>query len=160
MRLLKGLLYALLGLGLIIGSVVVAARFGDGPVGPLIGGDLRSGDIVQTPIIDWSFATEREIEMQLVGDSTSRTIWFFPAGDHAYIPAGLSFPPRKSWHVRAAASGRAILRIAGKRYPVRLVRLSNESEEFGQVVARMRREQAVPPGGAEAMWLFIVSSRL
>ena len=56
--------------------VFVAARFHDGPLGPIPGGALASGDLVAQPVADWSFASDiQEIELQLASQSKSRTTW-------------------------------------------------------------------------------------
>ncbi|MEM7219720.1 MAG: hypothetical protein AAF515_15235 [Pseudomonadota bacterium] len=142
-----------------LAGIALAARFGDGPTGPLIGGELRTGDWVEEPVNDWSFAAGRDIELQLDGDATSRTTWFFPAGKVGYIPAGQTFPPGKQWHQRAAQRGAAVIRIDDRRYPVRLDRLTEEDSAFTEIAQRMKDEGSVPPGGTETMWLFVVRSR-
>lgn len=159
MRVLKILGIALGALVLLIGGLFVGARFADGPLAMIPGGVFRSGEWVDEPIDDWSFAAdEQEIELQLADDTTSRTTWILVRDGEAFIPASLTFPPGKRWHKRADADGRAILRIRGKRYPVTLERIEDDA------LARDLREIAAakysvgPPGGG-GVWLFAVRSR-
>lgn len=151
----------LVGLGAIALAVLVVlgARLSDGPVGFLPGGALRSGEWVDAPVADWSFAKDvAEVELALEGERSSRTTWILVDGGQAWIPCSLSFPPFKRWHERAAADGRAVLRIDGRRYPVTLVR-----EEFRptrrrlELVAHEKYENLPPTDGG--VWLFRVESR-
>ncbi|MEM7098353.1 MAG: hypothetical protein AAF541_08870, partial [Pseudomonadota bacterium] len=129
------------------------------PTGPLLGGTLTEGELISTPIENWSFVTEPEIEMQLSADTTSRHTWLIAMGNRAYMPAGTTFPPNKSWHIRAEQNGAAVLRILGQRYPVTLSRIAKNSDEFASVAQHMQQQGTVPPGGSDAMWLFSVISR-
>lgn len=137
--------------------VAVAARFfSDGPLGPLPGGPLRAGPLVTEPVGDWSFAAdEQEVELQLDAQRISRTTWFLVSDGRAYVPAAIGFPPGKSWHRAALGDGRAMLRIAGKRYPVTLTR-----EEDPAVVAAVRAvaEAKYPKRPEGEVWLFAVKS--
>jgi hypothetical protein len=139
-----------------VAALALVARFLDGPVGPLPGGPLHAGELVAEPVADWSFAAdEQEIELQLDAQSTSRTTWILVHEGRAYVPASTEFPPGKSWHRAALADGRAMLRIAGRRYPVTLTRV--EDEALGAEVRRVAEAKypSRPPGEA---WLFAVAS--
>ena len=96
--------------------VFMGARMHDGPLGPIPGGALEAGELVSGPVPSWSFVKDvGEIELQLDSQSSSRTTWIFVLGDQAYVPCSLGYPPGKRWHLDAAADGRAVLRIEGKR---------------------------------------------
>jgi len=164
MRVLRVLGIAL-GVALLgVAALFFLARLADGPLGPVPGGPFSSGDWVREPLDDWGFAADLEtVELQLVGDDTSRTVWILvrEEGD-AWIPASLVFPPGKRWHVRAdAGNGHAVLRAQGHRYPVRLVR--SEDEEVQADLTRLVEAKygAAPPGseGEESVWFFSVRSR-
>jgi hypothetical protein len=87
---------------------------------------LTRGVLVAEPIRDWSFAADvQEVELQLESQSKSRTTWIVVHQGKAYIPAATGFPPGKTWHRAALDDGRAIVRIAGKRYPVTLVKVED-----------------------------------
>lgn len=143
---------------LVIGSAALAfaARFLDGPLGPLPGGPLHRGELVSEPVADWSFAAdEPEVELQLDAQSTSRTTWILVHEGRAYIPAAIGFPPGKSWHRAALQDGRALLRIAGRRYPVTLAKV-DDATVADAVRAVAAAKYPTRPGGE--VWLFAVSS--
>ena len=136
--------------------VMVGARFHDGPLGPIPGGSLASGNVVAEPVTDWSFATAIvEIELQLASQSKSRTTWIIVHEGKAYIPAATEFPPGKTWHRAALEDGRATLRIAGKRYPVTLTKVE-DSTLVGTVREVALRKYPARSGGE--VWLFAVTS--
>jgi hypothetical protein len=137
--------------------VFVAARFHDGPLGPIPGGPLAEGPLVTEAVQDWSFAAGvDEIELQLASQATSRTTWILVHEGGAYVPAAVEFPPGKTWHRAALADGRATLRIAGRRYPVTLTKV-----EDGTLVAAVREVGAskYPDRPSGEAWLFRVESR-
>lgn len=139
-----------------VAALAIIARFLDGPVGPLPGGPLRAGVLVVEPVADWSFAAdEQEVELQLDAQSTSRTTWILVKDGRAYVPAATEFPPGKTWHRAALEDGRATLRIAGKRYPVTLVRV--EDEQLGAAV-RAVAEAKYPERPEGEAWLFEAKS--
>jgi len=154
-------------LGWIVGVLVALAvvaffapRFvSDGPLGPLIGGPLRSGAFYELPVSDWSFATDvNEIALQLESQTISRTTWILVRDGAAYIPCSLGFPPGKTWYEDAQQDGRALLRIEGKRYPVTLTRDDDPSlAEFARAEVT-RKYGNVPPSEGGVMF-FRVTSR-
>src|SRR5262245_42331634 len=126
-RIFRGLVILVVVLVVLVGAVFAGARFHDGPLGPIPGGPLNAGEMVTAPQTDWSFAKdEKEIEMQLAYEKTSRTTWILVKDGTAYIPCSLAFPPGKRWHHHADQNGEAIVRIQGKRYPVTLKRVQDE----------------------------------
>jgi hypothetical protein len=157
MVLVRWLVRILVGLVVLVGAVVLAARLHDGPLGPLPGGSLASGEVVTAPVADWSFATDiQEIEMQLESQTTSRTVWFLVHEGKAYVPAAIEFPPGKTWPQAALEDGRAVLRIAGKRYPVTLVKVEDETLA-NAIRETASRKYPARPGGP--VWFFAVQPR-
>lgn len=157
MVVIRWLVRLALFIGLAIALVVVGARFHDGPLGPIPGGSLVGGTPVAAPVTDWSFAADvAEIELQLASQSRSRTTWIIVRDGKAYVPAATGYPPGKTWHRAALSDGRAVLRIAGKRYPVTLSKVDDAA-----VVAAVRevalKKYPVRPGGE--VWLFAIASR-
>ncbi len=159
MRVLKIVGGILAGLVVAIALLLFVVRMGDGPLGPLLGGPLESGELVGAPVRDWGFAASiEEIEMQLVADDVSRTTWILVDGPRAYIPAALGFPPGKDWYVRADVEGAAIVRIDGKRYPVRLVVANDEATRDSlRRIAVAKYTSGRPPEGE--VWFFELRSR-
>jgi len=150
----------LLGVAGLIGALFLAARFMDGPLGAIPGGPFRSGPFVSEGVQDWTFATALEtIEMQLISDGRSRTVWILVREGRAFIPCAIGAPPGKTWHLRAQEDGRSLLRVEGKRYPVTLARVTDSSlqSELALVVAD---KYPSPPGGADGeSWYFSLESR-
>ncbi len=160
MRVLKFIAWIVAGLVLLIGMAFALARLGDGPTGLLPGGPLVAGELIAEPVSDWGFATSIDtIEMQLDGDETSRTTWILVKDGQAYIPCSLGFPPGKDWYLRADENGDAVVRIEGNRYPVRLVRLRDESQQSDLVGIVREKYGGGPPSDAE-VWFFAVQPRV
>jgi hypothetical protein len=137
--------------------VVLGARLHDGPLGPLPGGSLASGEVVAGPVADWSFAKDvMEIELQLESQTKSRTVWIIVHDGRAYVPAATEYPPGKTWHRAALEDGRAVLRIVGKRYPVALAKVEDEAlaRAIGQTASN---KYTARPGGP--VWFFAVQPR-
>ncbi|MBW2242526.1 MAG: hypothetical protein JRH01_11110 [Deltaproteobacteria bacterium] len=149
----------LTGLGLValIGLVVltaIVARFSDGPIALFPGGSLESGDWVEGPVADWSFAAQiEEIEMQLAAQAISRTTWIVVLEGQAYVPCSLGFPPGKTWHEEALKDGRAILRIDGNRYRVNLSKLDDDAIAT-RLVEAVGKKYGGSPGGDGGVWFF------
>ena len=111
MRIVRWLAIAVGVLVLFVAAIFVVARFHDGPLGLAPGGPLVAGEVVVAPVGDWAFATDIDtIELQLDGESSSRTTWILVSDGRAFIPASLSFPPGKRWHKTADQNGAAWLR--------------------------------------------------
>jgi len=146
-------------LAVLAALVYYGARLGDGPLGPIPGGPLRSGELVSEPVSDWSFARDvPEIALQLASQDVSRTTWILVSDGQAYIPCSLGYPPGKSWYRFAAQDGRATLRIQGRRYPVTLTRVEDASIEQSLLSEVRRKYPRVPPTDA-GVWIFRVASR-
>jgi hypothetical protein len=160
MRILSWIAKGLLGLVAAALIALFAPRFfTDGPLGPIPGGPLKSGELFAFPVSDWSFAADvKEVEFQLENESISRTSWILVRAGAAYIPCGMCEPPTKRWHLKAQADGRATLRLDGKRYPVRLVRDDDPAlAEFAR--AEVTRKYEVAPPGSGVTLFFRVESR-
>src|SRR5262245_29403237 len=158
-RWLVRILFALIAL---VALVFVVARFHDGPLGPIPGGALTSGEVVRAPVGDWSFAKDvGEIELQLETQDRSRTTWILVNDGQAYVPCSLGFPPGKSWYKHAAEDGRATLRIAGRRYPVTLTKLDDaeQSKLEPALLSEVDRKYGRPPPTNAGVWIFRVASR-
>jgi hypothetical protein len=154
-----------------IASVVllVGARFADGPVAIIAGGPFTSGELVTGPEPDWSFVSGiREVEFQLVDPPRSRTTWILEHDGKAYIPCGYmtTWWGRiwKRWPIEVEKDDRAILRIGGKLYDRRLVRIE-EGPMVAPLLAQLGRKYL---GGNETpseavtsgyLWLFELAPR-
>ena len=158
-RIFKGLGILIILLLVAIGALFVGARFHDGPILVIPGGPLVAGELVQTPVTDWSFASGvREIELQLAYENSSRTTWILVEQGRAFIPVSLSYPPGKRWHKAADQNGEAIARVEGKRYPVLLKRIQDPAleERLKQVVVGKYVNVPSSEGG---VWFFELGPR-
>ena len=152
MRFLRwiGIALAVFILGLV--AIAIVARSSDGPLGgyPLAvfpGGPLRSGELVEAPEPDWSFARDIELlELQLVDPAGSRNTWLIVHEGKLYVPCGYmdSWWGRlyKKWPIDAMKDGRAVVRIAGKRYEREAIRVTDP--ELFWSLARAVLEKYLP----------------
>jgi hypothetical protein len=162
MAVIRWLLRIALGIVALALLVFFGARLLDGPLGPIPGGPLESGEIVAEPVSDWSFAKDvAEVELQLASQGRSRTTWVLVHEGQAYVPCSLGFPPGKSWYQEAVTDGRATLRIEGRRYPVTLTKLDDAAQKQLEpvILAEVTRKYGTPPPSDAGVWIFRVSSR-
>jgi hypothetical protein len=160
---------ALAAVLLAIAAVAVAARFQDGPLAIFAGGPFTSGELVRGPEPDWSFVRDvREVEFQLLEPPRSRTTWILDHAGKAYIPCGYmtSWWGRlwKRWPHEAAKDPRILLRIDGRLYERRLVRIE-DGPALEPLLAQLGRKYA---GGREvpielvrsgSLWIYELAPR-
>ena len=128
---------AILGIAVLAVCVVFAARFADGPLGPVPGGPM-SGERVTEPVTDWGFVVDRDTVELEVNPAAPRSIttWVVGYEGQPYIPSG--FGSRKTWPEQLVADGRAVLRVDGKLYERQAVRVTDDAllEELRGVLIR------------------------
>ena len=155
---MKALRWILRGVGvlaIVFALVAVAVRFSDGPLGPLAGGPLEAGETVKG-LVDWSFVEDVDtIELQLVTPPRSRTVWVVLHDGAAYIPCGIpGFRLWKQWPHEALEDGRAVLRIDGRLYHGRLVRVE-DTALHGTVAGIVAAKYGVDSEfDTDTLWLF------
>jgi hypothetical protein len=162
MFVIRWIVRAVVGLAVLVALLFIAARFHDGPLGPIPGGALVAGTLAREPVEDWSFARDQgEIELQLESQNRARTVWILVHEGQAYIPCSLGFPPGKTWYKEAANDGRSVVRIAGRRYPVTLTKLDDASQQqlAPPLEAEVKRKYGSPPPTSAGVWIFRVTSR-
>ena len=156
---MKVLRWIAIGLGVLVLlalGVVMGARFADGPLALLPGGPFASGDWVEGPAVDWTFAKDiQEIELQSGDPERSRTVWILVLDGEAYVPCSLTFPPGKRWHTQALNDPEAVVRVEGKRYRRNLRKVEDEALH-AKLVERVAAKYAGvgPPGDAGSVWFF------
>ena len=111
-------------------TAAVKQRFADGPNRLFSGGPLVAGELHAGPEPDWSFVGDiPTIELQLLDPPRSRRIWTTEHDGRLYVWSGYMGTAVgrlwKRWPVQAERDGRAVLRIDGKRYERRLVRIES-----------------------------------
>ena len=166
LRLVGGLL-AVLVLALVL--LLIGARFADGPVAIVAGGPFTSGELVSGPEPDWSFVSNiQEVEFQLVDPARSRTTWILEHGGKAYIPCGYMTTwwgkIWKRWPIEVEKDDRAILRIDGRLYERRLIRVE-QGPMLGPLLSQLGQKYLggnQPPIEAVSsgyLWLFELAPR-
>jgi hypothetical protein len=149
MRILKWL-GIVVGLFLLIDILIVfGARFGDGPTAILPGGPLEAGELYVGPEPDWTFARDiPEMEFQLVDPSVSRTIWLQVVDGKLYAVSGYMNSTIgklwKHWPMQAEKDPRAVIRIDGKRYERKVVRLGPDHSALPAIVTEVARKYGAP----------------
>ena len=151
-KLLKWVLYLVLTLAVVAAVGLFAMRFADGPAEIIAGGPFKTGELYQGEEPDWAFLKDREeVEFQLLEPARSRTTWIVEHEGRIYIPSGYMNTGVgkiwKQWPMEAEKDGRAILRVDGKLYERRLIRLT-EGEQLPTIVSELGRKYI---GNAEGM---------
>ncbi len=145
-----------------LGTLALSARTSDGPSAVFGGGRLIAGEMVTGPEPDWSFAHDiGTIELQLLDPPRSRLIWIIEHEGKVYVVSGYMSSAIgrlwKRWPAQAERDGRAVVRIAGKRYQRTLVRIKTGAV-VGGVTAELSRKYGseITPAdiAAETTWLF------
>jgi len=173
MRFLRwiGIGLAVLMLGLV--AVAIIARSSDGPLAVFQGGPLRTGELVTGPEPDWSFARDIELmQFQLVNPAGSRNTWLLVHEGKLYVPCGYmnSWWGRlwKQWPIDAMNDGRALIRVAGKRYEREAVRVTDPAlfwSLIGEVLRKYRpgedetRPDELPSPESTGAWFFELAPR-
>ncbi len=154
MAVLRWIGIGIVALALAVALVAFGARFADGPVAMFPGGPLASGEWVDDPDVDWSFAADvEEIELQSGDPPRSRTTWILVVDGEAYVPCSLSFPPGKRWHHEALEDPEAVVRVEGRRYRRTLVKV--DDAELERRLADVVLEKYTPPPGSDGgVWFF------
>jgi hypothetical protein len=166
LRVVGGLLVFLL---VVIGGLLIGARFADGPIAIIAGGPFTSGELVSGPEPDWSFVRDvQEVEFQLLEPPRSRTTWILDHEGKAYIPCGYmtSWWGKlwKQWPREAEKDPRILLRIGDSLYERKLVRV-REGPVVAPLLAELGRKyvggreipiEAVASGN---LWLYELAPR-
>jgi hypothetical protein len=170
--LLRTLGAIVLGVAVILGAVLLGARFHDGPLAIVAGGPFTSGEPYVGPEPDWSFVRDlATVEVQSLEPARSRTTWVVEHEGRVFIPCGYmnSWWGRiwKKWPLEAERDGRVILRIEGKLYERALVR-RRDGEALTPVIDELASKYlgaSGPTPGAAAqvnsgsLWIFEVVPR-
>jgi hypothetical protein len=153
----------------VIGGLLVGARFADGPIAIIAGGPFKSGELVSGAEPDWSFVRDvREVEFQLLAPARSRTTWILYHDGKAYIPSGYMTTwwgkIWKRWPLEAEKDPRILLRIGNALYERQLVRI-REGPNVAPLLAELSRKYApgreIPMDAVTSgyLWLFELAPR-
>ncbi len=140
-----------IGLVLLAGSHWLARA--DGPVWVFAGGPFRSGEQVAFESVDWeSLDTLHELEMEIVGARSSRTLWFSVHEGAPYVACDLDCIDGRldRWPRQIEQDDRVVIRIDSRRVDGRLVHVPHDSDEYRTARARRERKYAGDDGGRAA----------
>ncbi len=153
MKILRWLGVAVLVL-VALGAIAYATR--TDPVGPVAGRQL-SGEVVTTPVADWSFTDEHTtiaVETRPAAPHSVTTICFTHEGA-LYVPAQSG--STKSWTYYATADPRVRLKIGDKVYAARASRVTDESlgpALIASARAKYEIEESDEAPTFEDVWVF------
>ena len=137
---------------LVAGGMFMISR-ADGPVFVFAGGPLRSGKQVEFADMPWTeLDALHELEMEIVGAASSRTLWFSVHDDVPYVACDLDCIDGQlnRWPQQIERDGRVVIRIEGKRVDARLVHVPHESPEYALVKSGRDRKYSGDAGGRAA----------
>ena len=122
-RILRGLGWGAVAI-LAIAALLYATR--TNPAGPVAGRAL-SGELVTTPVTDWSFTDEHSliaVETRPAAPHSVTTLCFTVDG-RLYVPARAG--STESWTHYAISDPTARVLVGGRVYPVRATRITDEA---------------------------------
>jgi len=147
-----------LALVAVIASAVVLAAMlfisnADGPVFVFAGGPLQSGERVELAAIEWSELDRlTELELEIVAEATSLTLWFSVHDGVPYVACDLDCVGGRleRWPQQIARDDRVAVRIDGKLAEGRLVHIPHETPEYTRVRAGRNQKYSGDGGGRAA----------
>lgn len=122
----------------------------DGPTFVFAGGPLRSGKQVDFTDMDWAVLDElHELELEIVGAASSRTLWFSVHEGVAYVACDLDCIDGRltRWPHQIERDNRVVIRIDEERVDARLSHVPHESAEYVAVRAGRKRKYSGDEGG-------------
>ena len=169
----------------VLGLAWLALRRADGPIGPLAGGALRTGPLLDPAHTQWSTLiapeTVQVIELQLEQPVSSRLVGVFVHEGKLYAACDLGFvgyraPGRimaliqgivltvKRWHLHAERDGRVVVRLAGNRYRCQAQRVKDQNlQATFEALALKNGERFFgtlrPPRRPGTIWFFQLAPR-
>jgi len=142
-----GLVFAMLA-----GGLLVVSR-ADGPVFVFAGGPLRSGKLVHLSDMDWeTLDSLHELEMEIVGAGSSRTLWFSVHAGVPYVACDLDCIGGRlmRWPQQIERDARVVIRIEDQRAEALLAHVPHGSVEYEAAKAVRDRKYSGEAGGRAA----------
>jgi hypothetical protein len=121
----------------LIGSIFIISR-ADGPVFVFAGGPLATGDFVELGSLDWrALDALLEFELEIVGEASSRTLWFSVHEGVPYVACDLDCIGGllARWPQQIERDNRVVIRIDAKRVEGLLTHVPHGSVEYEVVRA-------------------------
>ncbi|MBK7950622.1 MAG: hypothetical protein IPK00_18150 [Deltaproteobacteria bacterium] len=145
-------LLAALVLATLAGGWLYLSR-ADGPVGVFAGGPLRSGELADFAAVDWwDLDRLHDLELELVGEGRSRTLWFSTQDGIPYVACDLDCVGGvlERWPQQVERDDRVVVRIDGRRVLGRLVHVPHGTAEYASARAGRERKFSGDGGGLAA----------
>ena len=139
--------------GLVVASFLGGAFLlsrADGPLFVFAGGPLRSGEQVDLRDLDWNALDElNELELEIVGARSSRTLWFSVHEGVPYVACDLDCIDGllARWPQQIERDDRVVIRIDARRAQGRLIHVPHESAEYKAVRSGRERKYSGDAGG-------------
>jgi len=140
-------------LALVLVAAVLLVSRADGPVFVFAGGPLRSGELVSLSDIDWNAVDAlHELELEIVGAATSRTLWFSVDEGVPYVACDLDCVGGvlERWPRQIERDDRVVVRIDGRRAEARLVHVPHGTAEYAAARAARERKYSGDDGARAA----------
>ena len=155
-KILRGIGFTVVALAA-VAALLYATR--SNPVGPISGRAL-SGELVATPITDWSFTDEHSliaVETRPAAPHSVTTICFTHEGA-LYVPA--QGGSAKSWPHYAVSDPSLRILVGDNIYPVRATRVRDETLIPSMLAAAAAKYDFIAADGEipEDIWLFRIDS--
>ena len=125
----------------------------DGPVFVFAGGPFRSGEKVTFDTLDWTaLDTLHELELEIVGATSSRILWFSVHDGVPYVACDLDCIGGRleRWPQQIERDDSVVIRIDGKRIDGRLAHVPHGTAEYDAVRAGRDRKYSGNEGGRAA----------
>ena len=153
---LKFLIYLASATGLVL-VLIIAARFGDGPTGPLPGGSLSSGQRLTHQEFKPPIVQDGRWELEING--TSRLVAMFLVNEEL-IAMRPSIATPYGWSQAALSPHEASVRIDGKLFQVVLQPIQFDDPRLDEIRAVFTQNLAVSSVGSDPdTWFFEISAR-
>ncbi|MGH0035288.1 MAG: hypothetical protein ACQGVK_09700 [Myxococcota bacterium] len=139
--------------------LLAACLLGCGPIGPIPGGAL-GGEVVSAPVDDWSFTADIETAQLETRpeDPYSVNIWIYGEGERLYVPTSLilgsSEPTEREWVRNLVADDRVRLRVDGRIYERRAVRITDAAELDQARTKLLQKYDVEADEHSSAAWIF------
>ena len=140
-------------LGIVWGASSLLLARADGPTWVFHGGPFRSGDPVDFAGVDWKrLDALNELEMELVAEESSLTLWFSVYDGVPYVGCDLDCVGGRltRWPQQIAKDDRVVLRLDGKLVSGRLVHVPHGTPEYAAARAARELKYAGDEGGRAA----------
>ncbi len=133
----------------LLGVMFLVSR-SDGPMFIFAGGPLRSGEQVDFADLDWvPLDVQHELELEIVGAASSRTLWFSVYEGAVYVACDLDCIDGRltRWPQQIERDNRVVIRIEAKRVDGRLIHVPHGSAEYEAAQAVRWRKYSGDEGG-------------